>query len=308
MTTEEKAALVEGVCEAWGQSCALSAVELPKATWYYHRKEKVSYEAKYAHLRPLLEAIAREHPAYGYRRTTVELRRRYGLEVNHKVIQRLHKLWGLPLLRNTRPPRPSGLRQAVVAAGGRANLVARQGQIGLFEVTYTDFTELRFADGRQKAYLMPLIGHTCKMAYGWAVGERADTRLALTAWQRAKATFHQLAIPHQGMIIHHDQDPVYTGYGWTGQLLLKDGLRLSYALNGARGNPEMESFISRFKEENHSLFLDARGLSELAEVVNRGMWYYNVERRHSRIGYVSPLTYIEQAYSECPGQRSEDPQ
>jgi hypothetical protein len=40
-------------------------IELPKSTWYYHQNEKVSYEEKYAHLLPDLEAIALEHPEYG---------------------------------------------------------------------------------------------------------------------------------------------------------------------------------------------------------------------------------------------------
>jgi transposase InsO family protein len=293
MTTGQKAALVESVQEEYGVTSALAAVELPRATWYYHRNQKVSYEAKYAHLRPRLEAIARQHPEYGYRRTTVELRETYAQRVNRKVVQRLHQLWDLPLLRSTRPPRPGAIHQAIVVAGERVNLVAQQAEIGLFEVAYIDFTELLYADGTRKAYLMPIIGHACKIAYGWAVGERANTDLALTAWERAKETFRQYGILYQGMVIHHDQDPVYTGYGWTGQLLLGDQVRLSYALNGARDNPEMEGFISRFKTENVSLFLDAQSVEELAEVVCRRMGYYNTERRHSSIGYLSPLAYIE---------------
>lgn len=39
------------------------------------------------------------------------------------------------------------------------------------------------------------------------------------------------------MIVHHDQDAVYTGYSWTGQLLLQDKVQLSYALDGAKDNP-----------------------------------------------------------------------
>lgn len=294
MTTEQKVALVESVRQEHGLTSALAAVELPKTTWYYHRNQKVSYEAKYTHLRPHLEAVARQHPGYGYRRTTVELRATYNQVVNRKVVQRLHQLWDLPLLRNTRPPRPSGIRKAITVAGERVNLVAQREQIKLFEVAYTDFTELLYADGTRKAYLMPIVGHDCKMTFGWAVGERANTTLALAAWQRAKETFRQHTIPYEGMIVHHDQDPVYTGYGWTGHLLLEDHARLSYALNGARDNPEMESFFSRFKAENHSLLLDAQNLSELAEVVCQRMVYYNTERRHSSIGYLSPLAYIEQ--------------
>jgi transposase InsO family protein len=298
MTTDQKVALVESVWQEHGLKGALAAVELPKATWYYHRNRKVSYEAKYEHLRPHLETVAREHPEYGYRRTTVELRETYGQRINHKVVQRLHRLWGLPLLRSTRPPKPSGIRQALIAAGGRVNLVAQREPIVLFEVAYTDFTELRFADGSRKAYLMPIIGHVCKMAYGWAVGERANTSLALTAWERAKETFQQYGISYRGVIIHHDQDPVYTGYGWTGQLLLEDGVLLSYTLRGARDNPEMEAFISRFKAENHSLFLDARNVFDLAVVVGERMAYYNTERRHSSIGYMPPVAFIRRMRSD----------
>jgi transposase InsO family protein len=175
--------------------------------------------------------------------------------------------------------------------------VAQREQIGLFQVAYTDFTELLFAGGSRKAYLMPIIGHRCKMAYGWVVGERANTALALLrAWERAKETFGQHDIPYGGTIIHHDRDPVFTGYGWTGQLLLKDGMRLSYALQGARDNPEMEAFISRFKAEGHSLFLDAQSVTGLGDVVDSQMIYYNTERRHSSLGYLSPLMYIERNY------------
>jgi len=85
---------------------------------------------------------------------------------------------------------------------------------------------------------MPIIGHTSKMAFGWVVGESADTVLALQAWERAQETFQQLDIPYATMIMHHDRDSVYTGYEWTSQLLLKDRLRLSYALRGAKDNPE----------------------------------------------------------------------
>lgn len=126
--------------------------------------------------------------------------------------------------------------------------------------------------------------------------------LALKAWEAAKATFQQLAIPHAGMIVHHDQDSVYTGYRWTDQLLLQDRAHLSYALNGAKDNPEMESFNGRFKTEGRSLFLDAQTLSELRAVVREQMRYYNTERRHSSLGYLPPLTYIERARSVSAGQ------
>lgn len=297
MTTEQKVELVASVRDEHGLAPALTAIGLPKSTWYYHQNEKVSYEEKYAHLRPLVERIIRENPAYGIPRITRELHETYGEHVNHKVIQRLLKIWELSLLRNVQPAAPSHVQQAIAVGGDQVNMVAQMEQIGLFEVAYTDFTELVYANGTRKAQLMPIIGHVSKVAYGWAVGRRANTALALQAWQRAKDTFEALVIPYQGMIVHHDQDSVYTGYAWTNQLLLKDQVQLSYTLNGARDNPVMESFIGRFKTENRSLLLDAERVFDLREIVSTQMHYYNTERRHSSINYLAPLTYLERVRS-----------
>jgi hypothetical protein len=117
MTTQQKAALVEAAWEAHGLNRALTAVDLPKSTWYYQRTQKVSYEDKYAHLQGALEEIARKHPEYGILRTTEELRDSYGRVVNHKVVQRLHQLWNYWLLRSTRRLKPSTVRQAITSAG-----------------------------------------------------------------------------------------------------------------------------------------------------------------------------------------------
>ena len=205
------------------------------------------------------------------------------------MVQRLHRLWDLPLLRSTRIPRPSGIRRIITEAKGRVNLVAHLKGIDPFQVAYTDFTEIRYAGGRKKAYLMPIIGHVSKVVYGWALGERADLSLALAAWERAKRTFRGLGIVCKDMILHHDQDPAFTSYGWTGQLLLKDGVRLSHALQGAKDNPEIESFHSHFKGEGNSLFLDAQHFEELERIVAWRMLYYDTDRRHSAIGYLSPI-------------------
>jgi putative transposase len=309
MTTEQKVALVERAWQTFGLNRALAAVDLPKSTWHYHHTQKVSYEDKYAHLWPVLDEIARQHPKYGILRTTAELRERYGYQVNHKVVQRLHQLWDLRLPRSTHKPKPSKVREAIIEAGERANLIAQLEEIDLFQVAYTDFTELVYADGKHKAYLIPIIDHVSKLVYCWAVGEGPDARVALQAWKSSKVRFRRLAVPYKGMIIHHDQGSAFISYAWTGQLLLKDRVRLSYSLRGFKDNPEMESFIGHFKEEGRSLFLDAQNMAELAAVVDSQIVYYNTKRRHSSLGYVSPLTYIEQvragvAQASAPGPKA----
>ena len=172
--------------------------------------------------------------------------------------------------------------------GDRANLVAGLTEIGPFEVVYTDFTELRYSNGEKKAYLIAFPDHASKLVLGWSVDANAVTELALEGWRLAIDTMARLGVEPKGVIVHHDRDPVFTSYDWTGRLLLKDGTRISYALGGAPDNPEMESFYGRFKTENRSLLLDARDLDGLREVVNDRMRYFNEERRHSSLENRSP--------------------
>ncbi len=162
------------------------------------------------------------------------------------------------------------------------------------EVAYTDSTELRYADGAYKAYLMPFVGHAGRIVLGWAVGISANTDLALAAWQDACQTLEDWQHNPGEVIVHHDQNPVYTSYRWTGQLLIEDEVRLSYALNGAKDNPYMEAFFSRFKTENGSLFLDAESIEELTQIVEERIIYYNTERRHSSLGYQAPMTIVRE--------------
>ncbi|HUV12616.1 MAG TPA: IS3 family transposase, partial [Acidobacteriota bacterium] len=134
MSNEEKVALAETTKDDYSLPAVLAALELPGSSWYYHQKYVKAYTEKYAHLRASLESTAQENPTYGYRRTTRELREVHGRRINHKVVQRLHQEWGLPLLRSVKPPKPSGIRQVITAAGDRINLVAKKDEIGPFEV------------------------------------------------------------------------------------------------------------------------------------------------------------------------------
>ena len=226
------------------------------------------------------------------------MRETHGHHVNRKVVERLHRLWDLPL-RRARLPRPSAIRRAVGVAGARANLLSRRdkAEIGALEVLYTDFTELRFAGGVRKARLIPLLDHATRYVPGFAVGERANSGLALDAWSAAQRTLTLYRSSFEGVIVHQDRDSVFTGYAWTGRLL-GAGVRLSCALRGPKDNPEMESFFGRFKVENRSLILDADSLEELRTIVGKRIRYYNRVRRHSSLGDRPPLAIIQDFYRE----------
>ena len=83
-----------------------------------------------------------------------------------------------------------------------------------------------------------------------------------------------------------------TSYRWLLQLLIEDGVVVSYCERGAKDNPWMESFWAHFKGENASLFLDAASLEELEWVIGRQINYAGCERRHSRLDHRSPMEYF----------------
>ncbi|MFC1543943.1 integrase core domain-containing protein [Gemmatimonadota bacterium] len=96
-----------------------------------------------------------------------------------------------------------------------------------------------------------------------------------------------------GMVVHTDQDSVFTSYDWLRELVVKNSVVVSFSERGAMDNPWIESFWSHFKTENGSLFMEAGSLEELEQIIARRMWYYNERRRHATLGNRPPMNYLE---------------
>lgn len=291
--TAEKVEIVETNAETYGLNVTLDAIGLPKSTWYYWKHQKVDYEKKYAHLREPLIEVLRENPAYGYRRIEPDLKE-LGYPIGETVVQRILEMWDLSLQRWAGKPKPSVPRRILAKGSEGMNLVAGLGKPEPLQVFYTDFTEIWYAERNKKAYLMPLLDDATKWVVGWAVGLRPNTELALEALSLAAATLADVGLNLEGRIIHHDQDAVYTGYRWLRAVLIKHRARISFSENGAKGNTTMESFNSRFKGENKSLFHEAANIWELRRLIAQQMEYHNCRRRHSTLGYTAPINYIIQ--------------
>lgn len=98
----------------------------------------------------------------------------------------------------------------------------------------------------------------------------------------------------EGIIVHQDQDPVFTGHNYVRQMVIEDNVRLSFSKKATPGdNAAKESFFGHFKMENKSLFLDAKVFEEIKEIVNGQMKYYNGTRRHQSLKNLAPLVYLK---------------
>jgi putative transposase len=299
LTTAAKVRLVAGAIEEFGLGPALAAVDLPRSTWFYQRR-RLPYEQRHADVAAVMLKAGATSPEYGYRRLTTEVSESLERPVNATVVRRLAQSLGLTQLRKPRSPKRSAIRRTIDELGDRVNLVTALEEIDLYEVLYTDFTEIVYGGG--KAWLIAIIDHDSKDTVGWSLGRSANVDLALVAWRRACRRLRQLGIPIRGLILHQDRDSVFTSERWVRRLLIEDGVRLSYSLRGAKGNTEMESWNGRFKLENADLFAEATDLDELEAVVGARIRYYCEMRRHSTLGNIAPRTYVRRRLKNRPSQ------
>ncbi len=277
----------------------LKALEIPRSSWYYHQKVKPRVKERRKEeeekAKALLHQILLEHPGYGYRRIVVELRGK-GVRMNGKRVLRLLRASDLALSRAVKPRKPNPLVEIVRRAGPRADLralVLRKGEVGPLELVYLDFTLIPYAEGL--AWFLPVLDHRTRMVLAWGLGPSPSAELALEVWGRAREAMRRLGGREPvGVVVHQDQGGAFLSHEWVGRLL-REGQRLSYSLRGAKGNPVVESFFSRFKGENGDLFVEARALEELKGVIEERLRYYGERRLHSGLGYLTPGEALRQA-------------
>jgi len=104
----------------------------------------------------MIETIIEKNPAYGYPRIKTALKEKYGEAVNHKLLLKLLKLWGLGLKRKTSQKNRSWITRVLDFLQSRANLLRKaETEAGIttcFKAIVSDITEISFKAG--KAYLV----------------------------------------------------------------------------------------------------------------------------------------------------------
>lgn len=153
------------------------------------------------------------------------------------------------------------------------------------QVWLTDFTYLNTQDG--VCYLCAVEDLCSRKIVGWAVSKKIDAALACKALQQAI----DLRSPMAGLILHSDRGSQYASDTFRG-LLDSNAIRQSMSRKGnCYDNAPMESFFGRFKTE-YVYWQDFTSIEHVARSVGRYIGeFYNVTRRHSSLGYVSPVEY-----------------
>lgn len=232
-------------------------------------------------------AHARSRKNYGAPRIVWELREA-GTAVSKRRCARLMKERGLRgRKKHRRRPRTTDSRHAHPPAD---NLLAQQpAPSGPNQAWMTDITYLHTAEGW--LYLAAILDVWSRRVVGWACGPTLHVSLVLAALQAAL----RQRKPPKGLLHHSDRGVQYACHDYAAALSAA-GLVCSMSRRGnCYDNAAMESFWSTLKTETglDESVPSSRRAAELT-VFDYIETFYNPTRRHSSLGYLSPVAYENQ--------------
>lgn len=174
--------------------------------------------------------------------------------------------------------------------GIAANILDRQFEVDSPNQKWVaDFTYIWSAEGW--LYLAVVLDLYSRRVIGWSMKAEMTAQLVTDAlmmavWRRGKP---------ESVMHHSDRGSQYTSEQFQ-QLLAELGVTCSMSRSGnVRDNSAMESFFSSLKTERLARKTFQTRDEIRAEVFDYIERFYNPVRRHSTLGYVSPIDFEKQA-------------
>jgi putative transposase len=149
----------------------------------------------------------------------------------------------------------------------------------------TDVTAI--ATGEGWLYLAPMLDLHSRRVVAWAVSERNDTTLALDVLRTAIRARE----PSPGLLHHSDRGSPHASDDYRAELRAH-GVRRSKSRKGdCWDNAVAESFFATLRAElvDHERYpTRAAAMKSIGDYIDN---FYNVERRHSHLGYLNPIEF-----------------
>ena len=236
---------------------------------------------------------------YGARRIHAELRLEHGIRVGRKRVERLMKAAGisglLPRKRRRTTVRLPGVRVA-------PDLVERDFRPdGPNQTWSADITYISTWEGF--LYLAHVQDLFSRLIVGWSMADHLRSELVVDALEMALARRR----PDPGLVHHSDQGCQFTAVLFTNRCA-KAGIEVSMGSVGdCYDNAVCETFHASLKKEKiyrQSWPTRAAARTAIFEYIEG---WYNPRRRHSTLGYLSPIQFERQLHrARSTGARGPD--
>mgnify|MGYP002624730565 FL=1 len=274
--------------EGFAASNVCDLLEVSRSGFYAWRgAQESAREVRDRELIPWISAVFWRHRRrYGARRIAAELASE-GIACGIARVARLLKTQGFRAIQpKSYTPRTTESRHRL---GYNQNLLAgreaptRSNEVWVGDITYIPLLA-RHGTGRF-GYLALLMDLWSRRIVGWEYGSSMDEDLVLGALRRAIRRRQ----PRPGLIHHTDRGGQYAGKRYRAVLRRATMRQSMTAAESCYDNAFMESCFGTVKTELELVEYggDPEAVREISEYVR----YYNEERRHSSLGYVSPAEF-----------------
>ena len=149
----------------------------------------------------------------------------------------------------------------------------------------TDVTAI--ATGEGWLYLAPMLDLHSRRVVAWATSESNDTALALDVLRKALRARR----PLPGLLHHSDRGSPYASDAYRTELQANNLCGSMSRKGNCWDNAVAESFFATLRAElvDHERYpTRAAAIRSIGDYIDN---FYNVERRHSYLGYLSPLEF-----------------
>jgi transposase InsO family protein len=249
--------------------------------WLARAEQRADRAAQQVRLVEHIRAIHHDtRGTYGSPRITAELHA-HGVVVNHKRVERLmreQEIIGIYLRRRHRTTRRDPVALGAPDLLGRDFTAKRPDTRWVGDITY-----LRVAD--RFLYLATVLDLHSRRLIGWSLANHARAELACDALQAAVATRGSKV---RGVLFHTDHGTQYTAAAFADVCDHHGVVQSMGRIGDSLDNAAAESFFATLKRE-----LGARwdSLEQARLAVFSWIAFYNYRRRHSTLGYHSPVDY-----------------
>jgi len=233
------------------------------------------------------EVHAEVRQRYGSPRMTAELKAR-GYECSENTVAKLMNAHGIRARAPRRFVRTTDSNHRLPVA---ENLLARDFEpAGPNEAWCADITYIPTQEGW--LYLAVVEDLFSRMVVGWSMGQTMESRLVVDALEMAV----RRRLPGEGLVAHSDRGSQYASDHYQ-RVLASAGIVCSMSGVGqCWDNAPVESFFGRLKCELGVEVFATRDQAR-AELFEYLEVFYNRVRRHSSLGFLSPVDF-ERTYNQ----------
>jgi putative transposase len=257
---------------------------IPRSTFYEHRKEDLTLsETNTRELTPMIMDVFWKHrKRYGTRRIVEELADN-GFAIGRKRVADIMKSQGLRAIQpKSFTPKTTESRHRL---GYSPNLLLEEfslskiNQLWVGDITYIPLAERRFG------YLAMLMDRFSRRLIGWHIDRTMTEDLVIHGLRNAIA----IRQPGKQLIHHTDRGGQYAGKQFRA-ILRRASIRQSMSRAAdCYDNAFMESCFGTIKIELE--MTEYKNMQDAEMVLAEYFTYYNCDRKHSGIGYQTPIQF-----------------